>query len=120
MRRSVGYCEPNIAYAGQISNWQFVYNTASTLPKGTKLKFDLLTHNSPFDWQLPQTDIKKKGNLIWGQLPNGKAIVAKQNSKMPTQYEFTLPLEIPAGKGFIIWIGTPAKDGIFFCFQGYR
>ncbi|MGD2170448.1 MAG: DUF3604 domain-containing protein [Chlamydiota bacterium] len=111
MRRSVGYCEPNFAYAGQMGTWKFVYTPATSLPKGTKLKFDLLTKSRPIDWQLPQTNVKKTENLIWGQLPNGKAFVAKQEKGFsPAEYEFTLPLEVKAGETFMICIGTPGED----------
>jgi len=109
MRRSVCYCEPNFAYAGQVGVWKLVYTTAATLPKGTKLKLDMLLKDRPIDWQLPQTDIKNSTNLIWGQLPNGKAFVAKKEKNAP-EYEFTLPQEVKSGETLMIIMGTPAKD----------
>lgn len=111
MRRSVSYCEPNFAYAAQTGTWKLCYTPATNLPEGTKLKLDMLTNDRPTDWTLPQTNVKKLANLIWGQLPNGKAFIAKQEKGLPpSQYEFTLPVEVKAGETFFIGIGTPGKD----------
>jgi Protein of unknown function (DUF3604) len=109
MRRSVCYCEPNFAYAGQVGIWKLVYTTATLLPKGTKIKLDMCLKNRPIDWELPQTNIKKTSNLIWGQLPNGKAFVAKDGKK-PSEFEFTLPIEVKVGETLMIIMGTPSKD----------
>ena len=64
MRRSICYCEPNAALAGDTGHWKFVYTTATHLPKGTKLRFDLQSEGSPLDWQIPHTNLKEKNNLL--------------------------------------------------------
>ena len=74
MRRSICVCEPMGCCAGDIGNFRFVYTPAVNLPKGTKLRFDLATKGRPIDWELPQTNVKIKKNVIWAQLPDGKGI----------------------------------------------
>lgn len=112
MRRSICYCEPNAALAGDTGNWKFTYTTANHLPKGTKLRFDLGSQGTPLDWQVPQTDLKEKTNLIWAEA--GSKIIAASELEHPqtktTSYEFTLPLELKPGESFFIQIGTPEKD----------
>ncbi|MBS0648292.1 MAG: DUF3604 domain-containing protein [Verrucomicrobia bacterium] len=112
MRRSICVCEPMSCYAGEIGNFRFVYTPAVNLPKGTKLRFDLATKGRNIDWELPQTNVKVKKNLIWAQLPDGKGIPAKaidKGDKMTQVFEFTLPLEIKAGENFIIYMGSTVK-----------
>ena len=103
MRRSICYIEPNFARAGSIGTWEFVYTTASDLPKHTTIKFDLLSQGRPFDWQIPQTKLKNKSNLIWGQMPAGQTVAAKMPAKSLSEFEFTLPSPIKAGDNFTIW-----------------
>jgi hypothetical protein len=113
MRRSICYCEPNVAQAGDVSTWKFVYTTAANLPKGTKFRFDLESKGRPIDWQVPQTNVKEKGNLIWAELPNGKMMSANEveHPDLTTpSFEFQLPLELKAGETVSILIGTPDKD----------
>jgi hypothetical protein len=116
MRRSICFCEPNAALAGDTSNWKFVYTTASHLPKGTKLRFDLESRGRPIDWQVPSTNIKDKINVIWAELPGGKAIPAHQvehPQTMTTSYEFTLPLELKPGDNFTVMIkDNAAQKGV--------
>lgn len=113
MRRSICYCEPNVALAGEVSTWRFTYTTATSLPKGTRLKFDLMARGRDIDWLPPQTNIKEKKNLIWAELPDGKVIGAKEielpDSYLPA-YEFALTSEIKAGDVFTILMGTPEKS----------
>lgn len=112
MRRSICFCEPNVALAGVLGHWKFVYTTASHLPKGTKLRFDLESHGTALEWQLPQTNIKKKENLIWGEV-EGKVFGATQvehPQKKTPSYEFTLPTEVKPGENLVIHMGTLA-DG---------
>jgi hypothetical protein len=114
MRRSICYCEPNAALAGDTGNWKFIYTTANQLPKGTKLRFDLESQGSPLDWQVPQTNLKDKANLIWAEA-GGKVIAAEEvehpQQKTPS-YEFSLPLELKPGENFSIQIGSPEKDAV--------
>jgi len=112
MRRSICYCEPNIALAGETNNWNFIYTAATELPQGCKLKFDLESKGRDIDWCAPTSNLKKNKNLIYGRLPNGKILQAKEvdnpQSIMP-QFEFILPQAIPAGELFTIILGAP-KD----------
>ncbi len=113
MRRSICYCEPNVALAGDTGNWKFVYTTANHLPKGTKLRFDLASPGSNLDWQLPQTNPKEKANLIWAEA-GGKTVSMNEvehPQQKTTSYEFSLPLELKPGDSLSIQIGTPDKDG---------
>lgn len=113
MRRSICLAEPNIAFAGEIKTWKFSYTPSSNLPKGTKLKFDLMVQIRSTDWELPQTDPKEGESLIWLKLPNKKSIYAEEIYP-PNQYapafEFTLPVEVKAGDPLEIYLGTPGKD----------
>lgn len=114
MRRSICYCEPNMALSGEVSTWKFSYSSATTLPKGTRIKFDMTTRGrKDIDWEVPQTNLKDKKNLIWGQLPSGKTIAAKETSVVGSfapVFEFTLPVEVKAGETFLIFVGTPDKN----------
>lgn len=113
MRRSICFTEPNMALAGDVSTWKFSYTSATSLPKGTKLKFDLLTKGRDLDWQVPQANPKDKKNLIWGVMPDGKVVNARaledSDSIVPT-FEFTLPSEVKSGDTFSIFIGTTDKN----------
>lgn len=112
MRRSICVAEPMGCYAGEAGNFRFTYTPAVNLPKGTKLRFDLATKGKPIDWQLPQTNVKTKKNVIWAQLPDGKGIPAKsidKSDKITQVFEFSLPMEIKAGENFIIYMGSTLK-----------
>jgi len=114
MRRSICSSEPAIIFAGETGTWKFFYTTSTTLPKGAKLRFDLLSMGRDCDWEIPQTDVKEKKNLIWGILPNGKAIEAKAASEdeelINTIFDFTLPSEVKIGETFIICLGSTEPD----------
>ena len=111
MRRSICYIEPNFARAGMVGLWKFLYTTAQDLPKGTTIKFDLLSEGRSFDWQIPSCKIKDKSNIIWAELPNGKSLEGHLFDKSaPSEFEFTLPTPIKTGENFIIWIGSMAKN----------
>lgn len=109
MRRSICITEPSFALAGQIGNWKFSYTTATTLPKGTKLKFDLMLECRPTDWEIPE---ETKENGIWLEQPNGK-ISEGELLEIPTQYspafEFTLSAEIKGGETLTICMGSRDK-----------
>lgn len=110
MRRSICFTEPNIALAGQVSTWKFSYSPAAALPQGTRLKFDLSPKALPIDWEIPQTNLKTKKNVIWAELPNGKVLEATEvestDHPFPS-FEFVLPSELKAGDAFNIFMGTP-------------
>jgi hypothetical protein len=113
MRRSICYSEPNAALAGEVSNWKFVYTTANHLPKGTKLRFDLGSKGRPVDWQIPQTNLKEKHNLIWAELAGGKifgATALDHPQLLTASFEFTLPGELKPGDTFSIHMGSPDKE----------
>ena len=110
MRRSICYCEPNFALAGDVSNWKFTYSSATVLPKGTKLRFDLSSKGRPIDWQIPRVNLKEKDNLIWAELPNGKVLSATDLDTPFTSFEFALPIEIKPGENFTIIIGSREKE----------
>lgn len=112
MRRSICYCEPNLALAGELSTWKFSYTTATSLPKGTRLKFDLLSRGREIDWEVPSANFKDKKNVIWAETSDGKTLQAKEietkDSFIPS-FEFTLSHEIKAGDTLTIFMGTPDK-----------
>lgn len=108
MRRSICYCEPSVALAGEIKTWKFIFTTASELPKGAKLKFDLASEGRIIDWEIPESNTKKQENVIYGLLGK-KAIypveVPREESYVP-DYEFILPSPLKAGEDFTIIIGA--------------
>jgi len=106
MRRSICYTEPSVALAGDGTTWNFIYTTANQLPKGTKIRFDLGSKGRPFDWQIPQTQLKEKLNVIWGEL-GGKILPA---TAADSCFDFTLPQELKPGEQFSIHIGSTDKD----------
>lgn len=105
MRRSICYCEPNHALAGDPSTWKFIYTTANNLPKGAKLRFDLESKGRPIDWQIPEP--KGRSNTIWAELPGGKTISAARvdnPQSLTPSFEFTLPVELKLGDSLTIII----------------
>jgi hypothetical protein len=113
MRRSICLCEPSFTYAGETATWKFSYSPSIALPKGTKLKFDLLSKGREgVDWQIPQVNLKEKKNCIWAELPEGKNLTAKEVEvieQFTPAFEFTLPSEIKPGETLFIYLGTPDK-----------
>ena len=112
MRRSICYCESSLALAGDISTWKFSYTTATLLPKGTRLKFDIATRGREGDWEIPSSNAKLKKNVIWAETPDGKTLLAKEIKKSGSpvpDFEFALPSEVKAGETFSIFMGTPEK-----------
>lgn len=113
MRRSICYCEPNAALAGEISTWKFIYTTANHLPKGTKLRFDLGSKGRPGDWQIPETNLKEKSNVIWLEIQGTKPVAATQvrhPQSFTVAFEFSLPTEVKPGESFAINMGSPERD----------
>ncbi len=112
MRRSICYCEPAYALAGETKTWKFIYTLSTSLPKGTRLKFDLQSKGREIDWQIPSINLKKNGPVIYAQLGNGKILSATEvdtpESFVP-HYEFILPNNIEAGDSFTIILGP--KEG---------
>ena len=112
MRRSICYCEPNHALAGEARTWKFIYTSSTALPKGTRLKFDMQSKGREIDWQIPSVNLKKAGGVIYAQLENGKVLQATEvevaDSFTPL-YEFILPQAIEIGDLITIILG--AKEG---------
>lgn len=109
MRRSICYCEPNYAFAGETSTWKFIYTTSVPLPKGTKLKFDMQTKGREIDWQTPSINLKKSDPVIYLEFKNGKIVSPSEievvDSFVP-QYEFVLPSAVEATDSFAIILGS--------------
>lgn len=112
MRRSICYCDPTYALAGEMNTWKFIYTPSSNLPKGTKLKFDLQSKGREIDWQIPTVNLKKSGGAVYAVFGKGKVLQATEvespDSFIP-QYEFVLPSALEAGGNFTIVVG--AKEG---------
>lgn len=113
MRRSICIAEPGHCLAGDTMTWKFSYTPAAAIPKGARFRFDPLTKGRPIDWEVPQTNVKDKKNLIWVQLPDGKAVAAKEIEKPGTfspVFEFVAPIEIKAGEILSIFMGSNSKN----------
>jgi hypothetical protein len=113
MRRSICYCEPTYALAGEAKTWKFIYTPSTNLPKGTKLKFDLQTKGREIDWEIPSTNLKQGGGVIYALLGKGKVLspieIDVPDSFAP-QYEFTLPSPLQAGETFTIVLGAKTEE----------
>jgi len=111
MRRSICYCEPQVARAGQIATWKFHYTTATSLPKGSKLKFDLNSHGRDIDWEIPTCDLAEGVNVIYALLEDGEVLEASEvevPSSVVPQYEFEIPATIKSGATVTIVMGAAA------------
>lgn len=111
MRRSICYCEPSHALAGEVRTWKFIYTPSTNLPKGTRLKFDLQSKGREIDWQIPSSNLKKNDDVIYLLLNNQKIIQANEvlaGDSFTPQYEFVLPAAVPAGEPLTVVLG--AKD----------
>ncbi len=110
MRRSICYTEPGIALAGQTGTWKFHYTTATSLPEGTRVKFDLLSMGRDIDWEIPSVDLSVDANVIYLELEDGEILefeeVETPEGLVP-QYETTLPYSIKVGGIFTIALGIP-------------
>ena len=117
MRRSICYCEPSTALAGENNTWHFIYTPSSDLPKGAKLKFDLQSKGRDIDWEIPTANLKKSENVIFGTMPKFKSIEAKEvdsDDEIVPAFEFTLPAKLEAGETFTIVVGgtkAPKQNG---------
>jgi Protein of unknown function (DUF3604) len=114
MRRSLCVVEPSVVIAAQMGNYIFTYTTSVTLPKGTKLKFDILSKGRMIDWQVPSAEPKLKENAIWLELEDSSVIYAKEvaGEESSHAFEFVLSEEVKAGDCFKIKIGSPSgKQG---------
>lgn len=113
MRRSICYCEPSTATAGEINTWSFVYLPSIDLPKGTKLKFDMQCKGRDIDWEIPSANLKKTSNVIFAKMPKFKVINAKEiesSYSVTPSFEFVLPAKLEAGETFTILVGDPHES----------
>jgi hypothetical protein len=112
MRRSICFTEPTTVLAGERGTWRFVVTPTVNLPKGTLLKFDLVSQGRQIDWQVPEIAPKNQSNMIWAEVEGVKSLPARAvpvpKSTVP-QFEFVLPKEVKAGKKITIALGTPQK-----------
>lgn len=106
MRRSICVVEPGFCVVGSRTTLHFIYTPATAIPKGARLRFDIVSGGRVTEWELPQT--KEKKNAIWAQLPNGKPLAAKVIADS-SLFEFVLPSDIKAGENFSIYLGSPLK-----------
>lgn len=110
MRRSICYCEPSTALAGEVNTWVFTYTTSVNLPKGSRLKFDVCSRGRDIDWEVPSINLKKTSNVIYAKMDNGKVLQAKEveaPESFTPQYEFILPSVLETGSTLSIVIGAP-------------
>lgn len=113
MRRSICYCEPSQALAGETKTWKFIYTPSTNIPKGAKLRFDLQTKGRDIDWEIPSSNLKKTSNVIFAKLENGKILQAKEievTDSFAPIFEFVLPAIVEAGETITIIVGSP-KEG---------
>lgn len=112
MRRSICYSEPQYARAGQTKTWKFHYTTSTALPKGTRLKFDLLSKGRDIDWEAPSTNLKEESNVIYIELENGQILQGEEvetPDNIIPQYEFVLTSQIKVGGKVTIILGAPPE-----------
>jgi len=113
MRRSICITEPQGCLAADRRTFKFIYTPATNLPKGARVRFDIGSRGRPSDWEIPQTNLKIKKNLIWAEMPDDKPLPAKEVPRgegLSPFYEFILPSEIKAGDNFTVLMGSPLKD----------
>ncbi len=107
MRRSICYTKPTYTVAGESGTWQFIYTPSQNLPKGTRLKFDLLSRLRPIDWEVPETNLQSKKSVIWAETAGNTRIKARRTENEDlAQFEFTLPSDIKIGEPITIFIGA--------------
>ncbi|OJU80470.1 MAG: DUF3604 domain-containing protein [Chlamydia sp. 32-24] len=110
MRRSICFCEPSHTRAGEINTWKFIYTPATSLPKGTKISFDLMSKGRDIDWEIPSANLKKTSNVIYAQVNDSKPLQAKEievADNICPHFEFVLPTALEAGNNFTIYVGSP-------------
>lgn len=112
MRRCICYCEPTYALAGETRTWKFIYTPSVTLPKGTRLKFDLQSKGREIDWEIPSVNLKKAEPVIYILLSNGKVLPGTEiesPDEVVPQFGFVLPSTVEAGDPIEIILG--AREG---------
>jgi hypothetical protein len=112
MRRSICQTEPHVISAGQQGTWKFSFTTASPLPKGTKILFDLLSQGRPFEWSIPQPNAKAKENQIWAEVKDKKIFPDPlvRPKTLSQAFEFVVPQDLKMGDKIEIFMGNAEKN----------
>ncbi|GAB4228073.1 MAG: DUF3604 domain-containing protein [Chlamydiales bacterium] len=109
MRRSICYCEPSSALAGEIKTWKFIYTPSQNLSKGAKLKFNLGSEGRIIDWEIPDPSSKAEQNAIYAIV--GSKVIHPEEIEDPKsfvpEYVFELPVSVKAGQTITIVLGAP-------------
>lgn len=114
MRRSICYCDPTHAPAGEVNTWKFIYTTATPLSKGSLIKFDPKSDGRPIDWEIPSVDPKSTSNMIYLLLDDGRVLYAsivEVEERFTPQYQFVLNTDLEAGENITVIMGAP-KDAL--------
>lgn len=115
MRRSICSCEPSFALAGEEKTWKFTFTPSTSLPKGTRFKFDMQSKGRDIDWEIPSTELKKGEGSIFATVGKGKILEAEEielPDQISPQFEFVLPIAVEAGEPITIVLGGEQKNGI--------
>ncbi len=123
MRRSICVTQPASARAGEKGTWQFHYTTATPLPKGTKIRFDVESQGRESDWEIPSCNVKDKTNVIYALLSGDRIVKATlvESPAENAQFEFVLPAGMKLGEVLRIVIGSADwDDPSTFVTQGNR
>ncbi|MEX1012199.1 MAG: DUF3604 domain-containing protein [Waddliaceae bacterium] len=109
MARSICYCEPKAAFAGESNTWHFIYKTSVKLQKGTILRFDLFSDGREIDWEIPSVKPKATKNVIYGLLGSKKIYPTESEiaESFTPVYDFVLPTVVKPDETFTIVIGSP-------------
>lgn len=109
MRRSICYCEPSCAIAGERGTWRFLYTPSNKLTKGSVLRFDIRSNGREIDWELPSCNLKGEKPVIYLQTAGGKIVSATEieSQNGSTQFQFVLPEAASAGETLTIVLGAP-------------
>lgn len=113
MRRSIAFCEPNRATAGEINTWKFHFTTGNKIPAGSLIRFDPLTTGREIDWEIPTIDIKKEKNAIFAYLESGTAFMMREveiPGRFAPAYEFVLSEELDSGDTLTICMGSTKRQ----------
>lgn len=127
MHRTITQCESPNLRAGDIGTWKFSCIPATSLPKGTQLKFDMGIDGKMSDWETPDVTTiaknqpRKQKNVIWAQhhksgseeykcIPAEMLQEKKGHATIATCFLFTLPDAVEEGDSITICVGSPSED----------
>lgn len=113
MRRSICFCEPNRAIAGETNTWKFHYTTGTKIPSGSLIRFDPMSIGRTIDWQIPTVEIKTEANSIFAYLESGKAFIMSEvvlPDRFAPVYEFILSDELEPGDTLSVVMGSTKRQ----------